>query len=70
MVITGYYDTKGDFFPYAEGPVPVVLLGDTLRDPDTGFLEAIKDQYGDWVNPRMLQLGIKSKMQVEDRPHD
>lgn len=61
MKMLGQYDTDGNYLPFTE-PQEVVQFGDTLRDKDTGFVEAVKDDYGDWVNPRMRALGLKVKI--------
>lgn len=60
----GQYDTDGRYQPYTR-PVEVSQLGNTLRDKEDGFVIAVKDQYGDWVSPSLLRLGIKSKIKIE-----
>lgn len=44
-------------------PVRGFIFGSSIRDED-GFALAVLDQYGDWVSPSMLRIGIKSKMEV------
>jgi len=63
--VVGQYDTNGAYAPYHMGPIPVRRFGDTLRDSD-GFVWAVLDEYGDWVSPTMLRLGLKSKIEVSE----
>lgn len=63
LQITGYYDTKGKGPTDYVKPIPVVQFSNTLRDSD-GCVWAIKDGYGDWVNPAMHRIGVKSKQHV------
>lgn len=64
FVITGQYDTSGNFGPF-DVPIQVVQFGDTLRTPDDGIVWSVKDEYGDWVSPTMRSLGLKSKHEVK-----
>ena len=61
--ITGQYDTSGNFGPFTK-PIEVVQFGNTLRTPDDGMVWSVKDNYGDWVSPTMLRIGLKSKHEV------
>lgn len=64
MKILGEYDTSGNFIEFV-APVEVHQFGNTLRNSD-GFVQAVKDSYGDWVNPHMKALGLKVKVEVEE----
>lgn len=64
MKVTGIFNTDGDYHAY-KLPINVFVFGNTLREED-GFVIAVKDSYDDWVCPRMLKLGIKSKIKVEE----
>lgn len=68
MQIVGQFDTQGGYFSFTE-PREVVKFGDTLRSED-GFVEAVKDEYGDWVSPSMLKLGMKSKIKLKETNND
>lgn len=65
VLAVGQYDTDGKYQPYAKS-LECVRFGNTLRDPDTGMVHAIQDQYGDWVDPLLMQLGRKSVVEVQD----
>lgn len=60
--VLGCYDTDGKLVPYV-APVRGFIFGSSIRDED-GFALAVLDQYGDWVSPSMLRVGIKSKMEI------
>lgn len=63
MQAVGQYDTSLNYAPYTS-PVEVHRFGDTLRT-EMGHCFAVLDEYGDWVSPTMLQLGLKSVIKVE-----
>lgn len=68
-IVKGYYETNGNGpYPYKE-PINTVIHGNSLRDAD-GFAWAVKDEYGDFVSPSMLRMGIKAKIEVEEASHD
>jgi hypothetical protein len=69
MQITDQLDTDGNPIGL-RGPIDVVQVGNTLRDKETGMCWAIKDCYGDWVNPTMHRIGVKSKMIVDESNGD
>lgn len=64
MKVIGDYDTDGNFSAYAK-PVEVVQHGNQLMETDSGMIWAVKDEYGDWVNPNLLRLQVKSIIKVE-----
>lgn len=64
VLVVGQYDTDNKYAPYTQ-PFDAHRFGDTLRT-DMGHCIAIKDDYGDWVSPTMLQLGLKSRIRVEE----
>jgi len=61
--IIGAYDTKGELIKF-EKPVKVVRFDRLLCMEQDGHFMAVMDEYGDWVNPQMKQIGIKLKMAV------
>lgn len=63
MRILGQYDSNGVFCAFVT-PLVVYVYGNYLRDID-GFVVAVKDSYGDFVSPRLLQHGVKSKFEIE-----
>ena len=64
MKITGQLDTDGNAIDFTE-EIEVVEFGNTLRDKN-GMCWAVKDDYGDWVNPGMRSLGIRCPMVVTE----
>ncbi len=64
MKVIGEIDTSGQPMLFTES-VEVVSLGNRLVDSETGMVMAVKDSYGDWVNPRMMNLGLKIKVMTE-----
>lgn len=58
-----------DFFPY-DRPLEVRLLGNTLRDWFDGTVQAVKDEYGEWVNPRLKRIGIRQRLEVRKEVAD
>jgi hypothetical protein len=65
LIATGQFDMQGEYVPYAKG-VEVLRFGDTLRT-SFGHCIAVLDDYGNWVSPTMLQLGLKSIIKIEER---
>jgi len=64
--VLGFYDTDGNYSPFRE-PFRGYPFGNSIRDED-GMSWAVLDQYGDYVNPRLLPLGIKSRIKVVEVP--
>lgn len=62
VYVLGYFDTDGNYTPYREA-FRGYPFGNSLRDED-GMCWAVSDQYGDWVNPHLIRLGIKSRIKV------
>jgi hypothetical protein len=63
MLIKGQYSTDGKGYLEFKEPVNVAEFANTLIDED-GFIVGEKDDYGDWVSPRMKALGLKCKLEV------
>lgn len=63
--VVGYYDTDGNYSAFREA-IPVFRFGDSYRDKD-GMAWAVKDEYGDWVNPNLIGIGVKSVIKIEQR---
>lgn len=64
----GQWDTDRKLAPYLVD-IRVYKAGDKLVTED-GFTVAVLDEYGDWVSPTMRDLGLKSVIQIEERPDD
>lgn len=66
MRIHGQFDSEGRFMPYTKS-WDGVLFGDTIRDPDDGWILAVKDEYG-WVSPTGRKIGKRWPLKVEQLP--
>lgn len=62
VYVLGFFDTNGSYSPFRE-PLRGYPFGSSIRDED-GMSWAVADQYGDWVNPNLIRLGIKSRIKV------
>lgn len=65
MKLTGQYDINGGVFIPFPVPILVTEIDGVLKDDD-GFVLAVKDDDGDWVDPAFMGLGLKSKMIIDD----
>ena len=63
-------DTDGNLMGFDFSQIEVVRFGNTIRDKLTGKVWAIQDPYGDWVDPTMLSMGLKSVIVVEETDED
>ncbi|MEE9401639.1 MAG: hypothetical protein V3V47_00420 [Desulfobacteria bacterium] len=64
MKAIGQYDAQGNYTEYAM-TVDLTQVEDTLRMSEDGMVFAVKDDYGDWVQPMLRKLGVKSVIKVE-----
>lgn len=64
MKIKGDWDVQGQYMERnPDKQMELTQFGNSLRDED-GMVWAIKDEYGDWVNPTLARMGLKVKLDI------
>lgn len=66
VFIVGCVDTSGKPIAYVAS-VRVAQIGSALRGSDSGMLDAVFGEDGNWYNPRMAKLGVMVQMMIEER---
>lgn len=66
VYVLGYFDTDDNYTAFRQ-PFQGFPVGNTIRD-ENGTCWAVADSYGDWVNPNLVGLGIKSRIKVVEVP--
>lgn len=69
MQVVGFYDTDENYRDSATGPIDVTERFGCLYCEDN-VCWAVRDQYNDWVNPTLLDLGLKARVEILEREGD